>query len=795
MGRVAAAGVGLTLLLTPAAWARPLDKVDGALLGARPHAKMRAGAVALAPKIQVTRGRALVDVYVRGAVRPGARRLRRLGMRVGLVSGRSPERMVEGWLPLSRLGAVAKLHATKAVMSVPPGLTNTGSVLSQGDAAHHGPQARALGPTGQGVPVGIVSDSINQVGGGVAGSQTSGDLPADVEIIQDKSGGSDEGRAMAEIVYDTAPGIPKILFGSGTISPATRAANIDALVAGGAKVIADDTVFLTEPFFQDGVVAQAVDRAKASGTAYFVSAGNRARQNWEGTYADSGSGLNDFGGGDTQQTVVALPNNGAITMVLQWAEPWGAANTDFAIEVTHGLVTQTADFQNTSVTHIPFESFSYQNTTGANETLQIAIRRVSGSGTPPLKWIANANFTFTPAEHNTNSSAIDPDAASARGSLAVAAVNQSDSGHDSVEPFSSRGPSVTRRFDATGSPITPDVRPKPDIAAADGVDTSVGPDFAPFFGTSAAAPSAAAVGALLMSARPSLPIDELYAILRQPANAADCTAAGFPDADCGAGFIFADGKLGQALDATPPDIAPVLPPPDGANGWFRRDVTLTWNVGDTGSPVLNPSNCGPQTVTSDGIRTFTCSALSAGGTTSQPVTIKRDASPPTIPTFAGITSGTFNAKRLPGAARVACSATDPTSGVDSCAISGFSRRPGSHTVGATATNDAGLQSTATLTYKVRPYVLRRLRVPRRISLAALRSRGLPIRFKARAKSTVRFTLERRSRRVASAIRRFKRGAGHTRLRGRRAGRLTLVVNATSTAASNVTFTRHVRVTG
>ena len=46
--------------------------------------------------------------------------------------------------------------------------TDTGTVLSQGDAAHHGPQARALGTTGAGVKVGVISDSINQVSGGVA---------------------------------------------------------------------------------------------------------------------------------------------------------------------------------------------------------------------------------------------------------------------------------------------------------------------------------------------------------------------------------------------------------------------------------------------------------------------------------------------------------------------------------------------------------------------------------------------------------------------------------------------------
>ena len=82
---------------------------------------------------------------------------------------RAPQRLVAGWLPATRLLDATALTSTKAVMTVHAGMdaadgTDTGSVLSQGDAAHHGPQARALGTTGAGVKVGVISDTINQVG-------------------------------------------------------------------------------------------------------------------------------------------------------------------------------------------------------------------------------------------------------------------------------------------------------------------------------------------------------------------------------------------------------------------------------------------------------------------------------------------------------------------------------------------------------------------------------------------------------------------------------------------------------
>ena len=255
-----------------------LRKLDGSLQDlVAGGAPARSGLRAIAPR---TRGGAVtVDVYASGDLEAAARELRGLGMQVAAISRREPQRMVEGAIPVGALAAAARLGRVEAVTAVAGSGTDTGTVLSEGDAMHRGPQARALGATGAGVTVGVVSDSIDSVGGGVAQSQASGDLPADVQVLEDDPDSpTDEGRAMAEIVYDTAPGVQKMLFHTGTIGPADRAAGIDQLVTGGAKVIADDIFQITEPFFQDGVVAQAIDRARAADVAYFVSAGNRGRQ-------------------------------------------------------------------------------------------------------------------------------------------------------------------------------------------------------------------------------------------------------------------------------------------------------------------------------------------------------------------------------------------------------------------------------------------------------------------------------------------------------------------------------------
>jgi hypothetical protein len=97
-----------------------------------------------------------------------------------------------------------------------------------------------------------------------------------------------------------------------------------------------------------------------------------------------------------------------------------------------------------------------------------------------------------------------------------------------------------------------------------------------------------------------------------------------------------------ASDTTPPTIAYVLSPaaPDGDNGWYRSDVTLTWTVTENESPgSLVKTGCVDQSITADqSATTYSCSATSDGGSAGPvDVTIKRDG---TKPTDAPVVSGT-----------------------------------------------------------------------------------------------------------------------------------------------------------
>ena len=84
-------------------------------------------------------------------------------------------------------------------------------------------------------------------------------------------------------------------------------------------------------------------------------------------------------------------------------------------------------------------------------------------------------------------------------------------------------------------------------------------------------------------------------------------------------------------DSTPPVITPNVSGTLGDNGWYVSDVTVSWSVVDNESAISSSSGCGPTTINADTAgQTLTCTATSTGGTNSQSVTIKRDATAPTI---------------------------------------------------------------------------------------------------------------------------------------------------------------------
>ena len=118
------------------------------------------------------------------------------------------------------------------------------------------------------------------------------------------------------------------------------------------------------------------------------------------------------------------------------------------------------------------------------------------------------------------------------------------------------------------------------------------------------------------------------------------------------------------VDTTPPAISVEVSGTLGSNGWYTSDVTVTWTVADEESAATT-TWCEAQSVVTDttGV-TFTCTAESEGGTAEESVTIKRDA---TNPTLTGSRSPAANGSgwnNTPVTVTFACD--DAGSGVASC---------------------------------------------------------------------------------------------------------------------------------
>lgn len=531
---------------------------------------------------------------------------------------------------LRALAAVSGVQAVKEVLAPITSAECAGAVTSEGDGQLLANEARTdFGLDGGGVTVGILSDSFDQAGAAThaANDIASGDLPGSgnpcgrttpVEVLEnylplpEEPDPTDEGRAMTQIVHDLASGA-RMAFASAFNGEFSFAENIERLArpalkgGAGAGVIADDVVYLDEPFFQDGPVAVAAGNATKAGAAYFSAAGNdnvidaegHNIGSWEAPeYRDANTcpaaivalseqveaeeqkfiedeelegvapqGLRptdcmDFNpgpGGPNDETFgITVPAGGELSVDLQWAEPWFGVKTDLdaflldeegkVLEVEGTPVGSTED--NVGSSQEPFEYMAWENP-GTTQEVQLVINRFDGL-TPRLKLaLVNGDALRIEYPESSGGDVVGPTifghagAASAIGVAAVPFFSNS-----APEKYSSRGP-VTHYFGpvTTTSPApalsSAQVISKPDLAATDCGRTTFFASFRSlpigtppawhFCGTSAAAPHAAAVAALMRQASPGLSPAQVRSTLMATARpvgtfGADAVGSGLVDA-------------------------------------------------------------------------------------------------------------------------------------------------------------------------------------------------------------------------------------------------------------------------
>jgi hypothetical protein len=470
-------------------------------------------------------------------------------------------------------------------------------VTSQGDAAHKAATARAAyGVNGAGIKIGVISSGVD----GLADAQAAGAL-GPVTVLPGQAGEGNEGTAMLEIVHDLAPGA-QLYYATAFPSATQFAANIRALAAAGCQIIVDDVGYTNETPFQDGqtasvvstgnagVIAQAVKDVAAAGVLYFSSSANSGGVDygtsgtWEGDFKNSGFTFNGGRGrtGIAHQFGVyaGLPfpanylNSPGSFVALFWADPLGGSRNDYDLYLLDGLTGAVKDASTNTQngTQDPFEVVSKGIAAGD----EIVVVKYSGSDRY-LHVDTGRGVLYFATAGSTHGHA----ATSAPTSFGVAAApaHEADASRPGciaplgpypnpftistrVECFSSDG---NRRifFNGDGSPITANnfleatnggrVLLKPDLTAADGVAVSgAGYDAtkplnnvkAPFFGTSAAAPHAAAIAALVWSRNLAQTATAVKTAL--VTGALDIMGAG-RDRSSGVGIIMADAAVAAVV--------------------------------------------------------------------------------------------------------------------------------------------------------------------------------------------------------------------------------------------------------
>ena len=522
-------------------------------------------------------GRVIIDAVASGDANTLKSDLEALGLENAVVFGR----IVSGQLPMA---AIEDMAALRSLQFARPAyiMTGAGSVTSQGDAAMRSDDARTVfGVDGTGVTVGTVANSFDCLGGAAA-DVASGDLPQGVLVLEeisdcDFADGPDEGRAMMQIIHDVAPGA-SLAFHTGAGGQAALASAIIDLANAGADVIVDDLYGgAFQPMFQDGVAAQAVNTVVGMGVAYFSFAGNERRDSYESPFRPSGGNLtidgnpagetHDFDPGtgiDILQSIT-IPEGDFVGIILQWDAPFfsvsgppGAPNDIDIFLLSDPPTTVLARSDDPNIGGDAVEVLIFENPVGSGVShFNVVITRLSGASPGLMKYVLIPNFQGTINEFNTQSGTVFGHR-NASGAETVGGAFYGSTPEFGVDPallypFSSAGPTPIL-FDTAGNRLpNPEIRQKPEIVAPTGTNNTFwGEDIASdsdafpnFFGTSAAAPHAAAVAALMLEAGPTLSPNGIYSILEKTAD--NMGPAGF-DFDSGFGLIQADLAVEMATN-------------------------------------------------------------------------------------------------------------------------------------------------------------------------------------------------------------------------------------------------------
>lgn len=410
--------------------------------------------------------------------------------------------------------------------------------LIRSDIARH-----LISVDGSGISIGIISTSFNALGGANVDVEN-GDLPGNtnpfdrkvpVKILRDLNKDSafatDEGRALAQIIHDVAPG-SEILFhtaasnqGSNSfVSNVSFSEAVISLSEAGADIIFDDAILL-DSLFKDGIAARAVTQAVNDGLVYLSSAGNNGsisyesmfRKGEEFSFNGSRFETHDFDPGpavDSFQEIEVSEDGTLLRPLFSFYEKGKSGSASDLptlllldrpkLPLDSSNVKAFSVLSSKDVSAEAFGSFAYP--AEKDEELYYSIVREKNKEIGEhlkVKWVSTSNGL----DRNIVYEYVDPlsgkatiyGQANAEGGIAVGSASNDGTEYDN---FASRG-GVPILFDEMGNLLpNPIIRRKPDVIGPDNVMTAFpeGSPFNPFIGTSAAVANVAGVVALMEQA-------------------------------------------------------------------------------------------------------------------------------------------------------------------------------------------------------------------------------------------------------------------------------------------------------
>lgn len=390
---------------------------------------------------------------------------------------------------------------------------------------------------GHGIRIGVISDGV----AGLTGSVSSHDLPgilfpssmtssrhdcddygsivvrAGVTCKSFNSYGIDkndtgnsaaEGTAMLEILHEIAPEAQLFFANFRTeddfIAAMDWLALPESLGGAGVDIIVDDITWYTQPYFEDGEVAQVAQDISDQGILFVSAAGNGADNHAQSEFTDQDNdAIHEFPHTSNGTYTFGIPSGGTTYVILQWNDDHNNPVNDLDLHVT----------LDTGITHSSRDSASDQvamevlSVTNPNTSLlygTIEIEKVYDNGEPIEIEIFTVGSAYDSVSVRADSIVGH---AAAEGVITVAATAYTNT--RDLRPFSAQGPVTLKDQE----------RDKPNVTSVDGVSVTGNGGFNnTFTGTSAAAPHIAGCLALIKSAAPDLEANDIKTILYASTN-------------------------------------------------------------------------------------------------------------------------------------------------------------------------------------------------------------------------------------------------------------------------------------